>query len=93
MPIFQVYSKSNCKYCRLAKDAIKNISIATLHVVENPSKEEVQRLKGETGHHTYPFIFVDDRFIGGYSEFLDMYKNDICGNVDTDTDTDTDENW
>lgn len=66
--MYIIYSKSNCKYCDMAKDILPCRYIEYL----NPPTDVVQRLKEETGQNTYPFIFDSDGFfVGGYSELKD----------------------
>lgn len=72
---FKIYSKQNCSFCVLAKQMIKDLVQGGdkdidhyLLCIEDPPPDVVNRLKSETGHTTYPFIFFDGQFIGGYSE-------------------------
>ena len=47
-----------------------------VEVVHNPPQEVVEQLKEETGHKTYPFIFFDGSFLGGFDQ-LKRPKNTV----------------
>ena len=68
---FKVYSKTNCKFCTLAKEIIMDLvndDKDEVEIVVDPPQDVVQKLKTENDHHTYPFIFYKDKFLGGYAE-------------------------
>ena len=60
----------------MAKDLIKDYVGGTdeafskyVEVIHNPPQDVVDKLKGETNHTTYPFIYFDGKFIGGFDQF------------------------
>jgi glutaredoxin len=72
---FKIISKDGCRFCVLAKDLIKTIVGDTdeefrryVDVVNNPPQSLVDKLKEDTKHNTYPFIFFDGKFIGGFNQ-------------------------
>lgn len=75
-----IHTKTNCKYCDLAKEFLKSKNIPYNTVLYDPSHEQYDDRKKElmtkTNHYTFPQIFVDDIFIGGYTEL--MIAHDTC---------------
>lgn len=73
-PLFTVYSKTDCEYCVRAVDMILDLvggeNVDRVHVIKNPAAEIVSGLKDRYNHRTYPFIFVGDVFIGGYTDLI-----------------------
>ena len=69
--MFTIYSKDNCSYCIKTRKLLdeKNINYTLI----KPSLKMVNELKEETGHTTFPFIFKDKNFLGGYSQLLDYF--------------------
>ena len=70
-PSVVIYSKVNCPYCVKAKRFFdeKNIEY-TEHILSTDS-EEFDDLKKRTGHLTFPQIFIDEKFIGGYTDLIE----------------------
>lgn len=68
-----LYVKENCIYCRLAKEFLENKSLQYEIVNLSNNYDLHKKLLDKTGQTTVPYIFVDDKFIGGYSE-LKNYK-------------------
>ena len=69
----EIITKDGCKYCTLAKDLMVKQDV---EYVESFVLTDIQRVKAGS-HKTYPFIFVGDRFLGGYTElvnYFDMFK-------------------
>jgi len=68
-----IYSKDGCKFCTLAKEFMKEQEIPFEETKLDPESEgyaaERQRLiDAANGHKTFPWIFVGEEFIGGFSE-------------------------
>ena len=70
-----IYSKKLCPYCVRAKEFLrqKNIAFQEIDLTENV--EELEKLKKKTGHMTVPQIFVDDLFIGGYTDLITKFDS------------------
>jgi glutaredoxin len=70
--MIQIYSKPGCDYCDMAKEFLDERFISFMYIiVEN--QDDVEALKLETGHHTFPFVFDDGVFIGGLKELMLKY--------------------
>lgn len=59
-----IYSKENCKYCTYAKTFLTNKGIKYLEI-KNKLPENKK---------TYPQIYHNDKYIGGYDDFFDYIK-------------------
>lgn len=72
-----IHSKANCKYCDLTKEFFesKNIIYNTIHYdpIQEQYDDRKKELMTKTNHYTFPQIFVDHLFIGGYTELMIAY--------------------
>lgn len=66
-------SAKNCPYCLKAKEALNNINIKfdvyEIDLKDTKKKEEIIKV---TKHNTFPQIFVNNVFIGGYTELMSL---------------------
>jgi glutaredoxin len=62
--MFRVFSKTNCGYCTKAKSLLEE-SGEHYEVIEEFDVEAIKRV---TNHKTFPFIFKDNTFLGGFTE-------------------------
>ena len=70
-PKTEIYTLSWCPYCRKSKAFFrsKEISYKEYQIDDNQSKKaEMQERSG--GEKTVPQIFIDNKYIGGYSELI-----------------------
>lgn len=69
-----VYTIDNCSYCEAAKALLlkKNLSFEEKNIAGDDTERKA--LIARTGHRTMPQIFIDDKFVGGYSE-LNIFLN------------------
>ena len=67
-----IYSKRPCPYCDAAKAYFKGKSIPFEERDLTGNTDAMVELKNKTGHMTFPQIFIDDKFIGGYDELLKL---------------------
>ena len=72
-----IYSKDGCKYCDKAKEfCIKNkieYKVTTLDPKQETYSVQRTKLVEDTKQTTFPFIYADKEFIGGYQELLFAY--------------------
>lgn len=68
MKDIKIYTINNCAYCDAAKSLLKTRNLPFTE--ENITSDDDKRawLINETGHRTMPQIFIDGKFIGGYTE-------------------------
>lgn len=78
----QIYGRDNCPYCTRAKEACQsaNIDFEFIYLVgpeATATKEDVQARIDALGLSvevkTVPQIFVDDQYIGGYTELVNKF--------------------
>lgn len=86
-----IYTKSNCKYCKLVKELLeKHQIILTINcddwIKENENKyvflaqmqniiKQTTNPSKETVHNTFPMVFNNGTFIGGYMETLKFLES------------------
>ncbi|MEK9780403.1 MAG: glutaredoxin domain-containing protein [Gammaproteobacteria bacterium] len=70
----EIYTKSNCSYCEMAKQYFdsKNIEYS-LHDVENVETFN-ELLNRNPSARTMPQIFINDQLIGGYTDLIEWLK-------------------
>lgn len=78
---YTIYSKDNCSYCVNAKKLLKDDEIHIIpcdEYIENNKHEFLSFISKTTGkdHRTFPIIFHNNSFVGGYTE-LEKYYFDI----------------
>ena len=76
----QMYSKSWCPYCRMAKRllAAKGSEWQEIDIEEEP--ERAREMVERSGRTTVPQIWIGDRHVGGYDE---LARLDASGELDT----------
>lgn len=64
----RMYVWKACPYCKMATRLLneKKMNFEEIDIYGNANKR--QALQEQTNHHTVPYIFIGDRFIGGYTE-------------------------
>lgn len=74
-----IYSKSNCIYCEKAKELFPNATIINCDKELEINKQQFldqMKLKIGFSYKTFPMIFINDEFIGGYDDAV-SYVNDF----------------
>jgi len=68
----KVYWRPDCKFCDLAKNLLnsKGLSYETVQLGEDMSKEYFKMIN--PGIEKVPAIFIDEKYIGGYTELKGM---------------------
>lgn len=61
-----IYTYLTCGFCIMAKDLLEKNKIKYIEKVI--TRKEVQELSKKTKSLTVPQIFIDGKFIGGYTE-------------------------
>jgi glutaredoxin len=80
IPKIEIYFKVPCPYCVHAKEFFnsRNLKFEAIDLTGKP--DEYVQLKDRTGHMTVPQIFINDKFIGGYSDLKEAYdRGDFKG--------------
>ena len=69
-----LYVKKNCIYCQLAKNLLTDIGLDYEAIDLSDNQDLHLKMINKTGQHTVPYIFIDDEFVGGYTEFKNLVK-------------------
>ncbi len=72
MSNIKLYTKPTCPFCNHAKDLLKSLeqTYEDVNVYEN--NEEYERIAKELNYETVPLIFINNKFIGGDSELIQL---------------------
>ena len=65
-----IYSKVPCPYCTAAKNFFNGIGVPFTEIDLTGKFEEIAQLKQKTGHMTFPQIFINEKFIGGFDDLM-----------------------
>lgn len=78
-PKVVIYTWTVCPYCVRAKDLFRRKGIEFQEINLDGHDEELEKLRERTKWRTVPQIFVNDQFLGG---FTDVAKLDATGELD-----------
>lgn len=73
-PKVKMYSKVPCPYCVRAKEFFNSRNIPVEEIDLTGNFDEMDKLKERTGHRTFPQIFINDQFVGGYSDLIEKIE-------------------
>ncbi len=71
----EIYTTKFCPYCVQAKEFFRQKGIAFQEIDLTGKWDELEALKERTQFRTVPQIFVNDVFVGGYTDLVDKYKS------------------
>mgnify|MGYP001417984089 FL=1 len=67
-----IYVREGCVYCKMAKDLLLENKI-TYEAIDLDSNPELQKkLIEKTKQTTVPYVFINNKFIGGYNDLLKL---------------------
>ena len=72
-----MYTKNGCSYCEKAKKALSNLnaSYKSIEVKEADREKLYAKIDKSTGsYRSFPIIFKEKKFIGGFSELEKLLK-------------------
>lgn len=72
MKEIRLYTWPHCPFCNNAKRLLDQKGLTYKDVDIYGNNEMKQVLAEKTGQHTVPFIFVNEKFIGGYTELAEL---------------------
>lgn len=67
-----LYTKPGCFYCSSAKSFLDDMKVQYSEIDVSNNRTRHEELMEETGSKTVPYIFINDKFIGGYTDMLKM---------------------
>ena len=74
-----IYSKDSCKFCTKSKSLLTEKKIPFEEIKLDPAekkkyeKKRDQLIEMTNGHKTFPWVFVGDEFVGGFSELRHFF--------------------
>jgi len=71
-----LYVKEGCRYCMMAEELLRENNIDYEAIDLSFDRELQKKLVNQTGQTTVPYIFINNKFIGGYKNLLDLKKKD-----------------
>jgi glutaredoxin 3 len=72
----KVYTTEYCGYCVAAKRLLDQLSIPYQEIRVDKEPETRERLSRENnGYRTVPMIFIDGKFVGGFTELSTLHRN------------------
>lgn len=76
----EIYTKSTCGFCTMAKRllASKDISFAETDILRQPEKR-AEMIQRANGRQTVPQVFIDGAHIGGFDDLSGL---DMAGKLD-----------
>ena len=76
MKTIRIYTTTNCGYCVAAKRLCDQRSLPYTEIDLTENDELRSTLSAQNGHYrTVPMIFIDDVFIGGFTELDQMRRS------------------
>ena len=75
MAKIQIFSKTTCPACVMAKEILKSKGVTYEEVVLDNKPEETKALMDKTGMRTVPQIFINNELIGGCSDLMALDKD------------------
>lgn len=69
-----IYTFNTCPYCKRAKRLMDNKGVEYEEIEISNDREKLEELKKKTNSGTVPQIFVDDKFIGGCDDIVELHK-------------------
>ncbi|HIH2762999.1 MAG TPA: glutaredoxin family protein [Candidatus Azoamicus sp.] len=69
-----LYTTKTCIYCNLAKNLLIEKKIQFHEINVETDLNILKDLIKKTNHKTVPQIFINEEFIGGYTELCEYFK-------------------
>ena len=69
-----VYTMNRCPFCLQLKLFLKRQGVEFTEINTSEHPEVLKMLQDETSFLTLPQVFVDDNFLGGYDNIIDLHQ-------------------
>jgi len=81
---YTIYTKSNCNYCKMVKDLLNKHNVV-YEIVDCDEYLLHHRLaflffikeRAKFDYNTFPIVFLNGKFIGGFTETEQLLENDF----------------
>jgi len=83
-PGYTVFTKSKCKWCDKIKELIPHARFINCDDMLKNRNQFLAQMDALTGckHRTFPFVFYDHEFIGGYAKTRQIVDNELAFNIE-----------
>lgn len=78
--MIHIFTKQGCGFCVKAKQLLENANIS--YKLTDITDDDTTKYKllddprvKQYGHRTFPFVFKEDEFVGGFTELKEMFDN------------------
>ena len=80
MATVEIYTKTTCGYCTMAKRLLKSkeVSFAETDLLSHPEKR-AEMIQRSGGRQTVPQVFIDGEHIGGFDDLSGL---EMAGKLD-----------
>lgn len=69
-----IVTKPGCPFCQSAIEMLDKNKVQYKEFDYEEEKELVEAIKQEKRHKTFPMIFIDTEFVGGYDQLKKRYE-------------------
>lgn len=69
-----IYTLRSCSFCTRAKSLLNSKQVAYREVDVTADWDERTRICRESGHRTFPQIYIGDSFVGGCEELFTLER-------------------
>lgn len=69
-----VYTMNHCPFCLQLKLFLKRQGVEFTEINTSEHPEVLKMLQDETSFLTLPQVFVEDNFLGGYDNIIDLHQ-------------------
>jgi glutaredoxin 3 len=84
-----IYSKPECPFCDKAKLFFEELSLPYEYIMLDPSSADYEarrdELKASTCHRSFPFVYIGDEFVGGFTELIQAHRtnrlHELCERI------------
>ena len=70
----EIYTKSWCGYCRMAKAIFENEDLDFVEIEVTSDRDEESKMIDRSGKTSVPQIFINDESIGGYTDLAHLSR-------------------
>ncbi len=70
----KIYTVNRCMFCEQAKRLMDNLGLGYTEIKSAFGSPDLEEIIQKTGHMTAPMIFINDTFVGGYTDLEKLVR-------------------